>query len=29
LKKDGKTTLMDFYYDETQMNKWRDSCIRS
>lgn len=20
---------MDFYYDEQQMNKWRDSCIRT
>ncbi len=20
---------MDFYYDEAQMNKWRDSCLRS
>ena len=29
LKKDGKQTLMDFYYDETQMNKWRDSCKRT
>jgi archaellum component FlaC len=19
---------MDFYYDESQMNKWRDSCVR-
>ncbi len=19
---------MDFYYDEAQMNKWRDSCIK-
>ena len=28
LRKDGKQTLMDFYYDEAQMNKWRDSCIR-
>lgn len=29
LKRDGKQTLMDFYYDEAQMNKWRDSCLRS
>jgi hypothetical protein len=29
LKKDGKQTLMEFYYDETQMNKWRDSCKRT
>jgi hypothetical protein len=28
LKKEGKNVLMDFYYDEAQMNKWRDSCIR-
>jgi len=29
IKKDGKNYLMDFYYDEAQMNKWRDSCSRS
>lgn len=29
LKRDGKNNLMDFYYDEAQMNKWRDSCLRS
>jgi len=29
LKKEGKATLMDFYYDEAQMNKWRDSCKRT
>jgi hypothetical protein len=29
LKKDGKNYLMDFYYDEAQMNKWKDSCLRS
>jgi hypothetical protein len=28
LKKDGKNYLMDYYYDESQMNKWRDSCLR-
>jgi hypothetical protein len=28
-RKDGKQYLMDFYYDEAQMNKWRDSCKRS
>jgi len=28
-RKDGKQVLMDFYYDEAQMNKWRDSCKRS
>lgn len=29
LRRDGKNNLMDFYYDEAQMNKWRDSCLRS
>ena len=29
LKKEGKSTLMDIYYDEAQMNKWRDSCFRA
>lgn len=29
LKKEGKKHLIDIYYDEQQMNKWRDSCIRS
>lgn len=29
LKKDGKQTLMDFYYDEAAMNRWRDSCKRT
>ncbi len=28
LRRDGKAVLMDFYYDEAQMNKWRDSCVR-
>ena len=28
IKRDGKTCLMDFYYDEAQMNKWKDSCMR-
>ena len=29
LRKDGKQTLMDFYYDEAAMNRWRDSCKRT
>jgi hypothetical protein len=29
LRKEGKTHLIDIYYDEAQMNKWKDSCIRS
>jgi len=28
VKREGKQVLMDFYYDEAQMNKWRDSCIK-
>ena len=27
-KKSGKNYLMDIYYEESQMNKWRDSCLR-
>lgn len=26
--KDGKKYLSDIYYDETAMNKWRDTCAR-
>jgi hypothetical protein len=26
--KDGKKVLADIYYDETAMNKWRDTCQR-
>jgi len=29
LRKEGKNHLIDIYYDEQQMNKWRDSCIRA
>lgn len=29
LVKDGKKYLSDIYYDETAMNKWRDTCARS
>lgn len=29
LKKENKNYLIDIYYDEAQMNKWRDSCVRS
>lgn len=28
LRKENKQCLIDIYYDEQQMNKWRDSCIR-
>jgi len=28
IRREGKNTLMDFYYEEAQMNKWRDSCVR-
>ena len=27
--KEGKKYLKDIYYDETQMNKWRDTCVTS
>jgi len=29
LKKENKQVLMDIYYNESQMNKWRDSCLRN
>lgn len=29
LKKDGKKMLIDVYYDEKSMNKWRDSCVKN
>jgi hypothetical protein len=29
LQREGKRHLIDVYYDEAQMNKWRDSCVRS
>ncbi|CDW86141.1 UNKNOWN [Stylonychia lemnae] len=29
LRKDGKKMLIDVYFEEAQMNKWRDNCIRS
>jgi len=29
LKKEGKKHLIDIYYEEKQMNKWRDSCIKA
>lgn len=29
LRKEGKNHLIDIYYDEQQMNKWKDSCVRS
>jgi len=28
-KREGKNFLCDIYYDESQMNKWRDSCVRT
>lgn len=29
LRKEGKKHLIDVYYEESQMNKWRDNCIRT
>ena len=28
-KKENRNYLSDIYYDESQMNKWRDSCVRT